>query len=601
MGMRLGAGPVFIYESLINARRWQVYAARSFFVLLLLLGMTITWIAHTRAAFRPGGRAPTIREMAEVGRGFFYALTGVQVSLILLAAPASTAGAFGSDRARGTLLHLFVTDLSDAEIVLGTLGARLAPIFGLIVGGVPVMALAALLGGIDFGALVGAFALSMALAVLGCTLALTLSVRVPKTHEVLMAVYVAEGLWLFALPIWWSLSRGRPPGPPLWFRLANPYVIAFAPYNKPGTVGVLEFAAFAGGVLALSALLLGWSIVRLRRVVIAQSAAAEGRARPRRVPALLKRIFPSWPSPTLDGNPVLWREWHRSRPLRLERWLWAGLMAVTWSLAAWGTVTSINAGIADGSREFDNAILIHVALGMLLLGATAPTAMAEERVRGSLDVLMVSPLSTRAIVAAKWWGMFRRVLVLVPLPMYVAVFVAAAIPETVTLPRRLYLQPVPLTAWDRILAATLCPADFLASGALIVSLGLALAIWVRRLGRAVALSVILFFLIGIGWIILVALCFEFLRASLPRLGIPWLNANPRWLGETLMALSPIAGPPLAIDTLKWYAGDARPWRWAGLGVVITIKAVAAWLLLWLSIKTFDRRMGRVPEARAHRE
>jgi hypothetical protein len=131
-----------------------------------------------------------------------------------------------------------------------------------------------------------------------------------------------------------------------------------------------------------------------------------------------------------------------------------------------------------------------------------------------------------------------------------------------------------------------------------VSLGLALAVWVRRLGRAVTLSVILFFVIGIGWIFLVALSFEFLRASLPQPAVQWLNANQRWLGETMMSLSPIAGPIAAIETLEWYVDDPRLWRWVGLGVVIAIKAAAAWTLLWLSIKTFDRCMGRVREARA---
>ena len=32
---RLGPGPVFVYESLIAARRWQIYATRAGFVLAL--------------------------------------------------------------------------------------------------------------------------------------------------------------------------------------------------------------------------------------------------------------------------------------------------------------------------------------------------------------------------------------------------------------------------------------------------------------------------------------------------------------------------------------------------------------------------------------
>ena len=50
-------------------------------------------------------------------------------ALILLAAPACTAGSIGLDKARRTLLHMLITDLSDTEIILGKLAAQLLAIF----------------------------------------------------------------------------------------------------------------------------------------------------------------------------------------------------------------------------------------------------------------------------------------------------------------------------------------------------------------------------------------------------------------------------------------------------------------------------------------
>src|SRR5258708_3937940 len=99
MGMRPGLGPVFVYESLLNARRRQVYAVRAGFVLVLLLGMVCIWFANVPVGSTNGGPAPTFKMMAEIGEGFFYALTGIQVSLVLLAAPAAAAGSLGMDRA----------------------------------------------------------------------------------------------------------------------------------------------------------------------------------------------------------------------------------------------------------------------------------------------------------------------------------------------------------------------------------------------------------------------------------------------------------------------------------------------------------------------
>ena len=62
--------------------------------------------------------------MALLGQWFYIGVVGVQLTLVLVAAPAATAGAICLDRTRGTLADMLVTDLSSAEIVLGTLAAR---------------------------------------------------------------------------------------------------------------------------------------------------------------------------------------------------------------------------------------------------------------------------------------------------------------------------------------------------------------------------------------------------------------------------------------------------------------------------------------------
>ncbi|MHC5542839.1 ABC transporter permease, partial [Singulisphaera rosea] len=121
MTMRWGFGPVFVLESQINARRRQVYALRSLFALVLLIGMSIVWVVKDYRAPTTLTRPITFQQMAMVGEWFFYAIAGLQVSLIMLVAPAATAGAIGMDRARGTLLPIMATDLSDTEIVLATL------------------------------------------------------------------------------------------------------------------------------------------------------------------------------------------------------------------------------------------------------------------------------------------------------------------------------------------------------------------------------------------------------------------------------------------------------------------------------------------------
>src|SRR5262249_42277503 len=157
-----------------------------------------------------------------------------------------------------------------------------------------------------------------------------------------------------------------------------------------------------------------------------------------------------------------------------------------------------------------------------------------------------TPLSTHSIVLAKWWGMFRLVVILLLLPAYTTVFFAIMTP---TNPAMGGVATHPVTTIDRILSAVTCPLEFLVSGAVFVSLGLALPTWVRRLGRAVALSVISFFLTSIGWLFLILMGSNLLVALLPA---GWQINRSRWIMNTLLQISPVFGPITPLETLSYY-------------------------------------------------
>ena len=118
--------------------------------------------------------------------------------------------------------------------------------------------------------------------------------------------------------------------------------------------------------------------------------------------------LPRLPGPSLDGNPVLWREWHRSKPSRFLR--------VVWFLYS-APGSALDRAVA-ANHERQRAVtleligvmnMFQVAVGLLLLSVSAATSLAEERVRGSLDLLLSTPLSTRSILAGKWLGSFQHV------------------------------------------------------------------------------------------------------------------------------------------------------------------------------------------------
>ncbi len=567
--MRFGTGPVFSYERIAASRRWQVYASRSFMAASLLAAMAV--IAWNKAPLAAGASA---REYARIGELYFYGLVGVELAIVMLTAPAAAAGAICLDRSRGTLDHMLVTDLSDAEIVLGKLGARLMPVLELIACSWPVLGICSLLGGIDPFALAMAFAIILAVAVLGCTLSMAMSVWARKPHEVIMVVYTAWTLVLVAYPIWLGIARGRSiPAPPRWVLLADPFYLAYIPYLEPNSVNWWYYAVFFASTLGLSFVLAGLSVWRMRPASVRAKSRTDRTSRL----GLIGRMTRKLPAPSLDGNPVFWREWHRSRP---SPWM---LILVTMTLGM-ATLTCLLGSVAlwlegvepNGGSPFKYAgvycYVLLVPFGLLMLSAVAPMSLSEERQRGSLDVLMSTPLSTRTIVVGKWLGTFRLVPWLAIGPGMVTLALATGPHSPMTDPRH-------LTLLERLYGSALMVATILVHGAAITSFGLTLATWISRQSRAIAISVTLFVLIAVAWPFLVIV-------------IKGQRMGPVVGGS---ALSPLAVAVYLLDGLSMRGSNFRGILWEATiwDACLFVTAIG---LLELTVRTFDRRLGRISDS-----
>lgn len=467
MALRWGPGPVFTYECVANARRWQLFALRTLAASLPGLGLALIWAAKLE------GEPLTIHNLASAGESFFYALVGIQLALILIAAPAYAAGAICLDKERGTLLYMLATDLSSAEIILGKLGVRILAVLGLVLAAVPVLFGAIMLGGIEPAAALGAILVCFGVGVSTSTLALTLSVWMRKTYEVLLLVYLLVALLLLFEPMWTALHFvGGIPRPPAGLTLINPFILAFLPYLRPGTSYLSDQAVFLAASLIVSALLCLVAIWHVRGVALSQA----GRIQRRRYRVSLWIILlRDLPGPSLDGNPVLWREWFRKRPSRwgLLVWMLYGGVAFLFTLLA--VFENVRGDFMRGLSAIVNAL--QVPVGLLLLSVASVTALVEERVRGSLDVLRTTPLSTFSILWGKWWGAYRPIFFVALLAGLVAASAASKSGR-----------------WWGVL---LIVGSVLAYGAVLTSLGLALATWISRPSRAHVLNVILLVLITV--------------------------------------------------------------------------------------------------------
>ncbi len=572
--MRIGLGPVFAFEWLTTSRKKQVYALRSAFGLGLLAILAMVAYSNSRQQYYYGAAPPSsIRQQAEAGRAFSAAIIATQLSLILLAAPAATAGAICLDKQRGTLTHLLMTDLTDAEIVLGKLAARLIPAIGLVLSTLGITSLSTLMGGVDPMALGGAFLVTLGVAILAGTLALCFSVWAGKTHEVIMATYLVLLVWIGFSPGWWMVHMmipGHVSEPPGFLLKLNPYgIIVSAP---PGAVPIHEHLLFFLGCLVVSAGLAALATRKVRRVATHQGdGPRKKRVRKRR------RLHLPFYGPTLDGNPVAWREWHRRRPSIWTRVIW--MVYVSSAVVALGFGLFL---IWQNSRNSEEGAMIFVngfgvSLGLLLMSVSSATALAEERVRGSLDVLLATPLNTRSIVWGKWWGTFRGVPWLALLP---ATMCAAAVLNNAWHGKSVMDDGM------RWISPFLMFGLTLSYGATLTSLGLALATWMKRLGRAVGTTVTLYVLMTVGWLFTAMLVIR-----------PGGGPGQEFVGLGLASASPWMG--LAY-TSSMILGDndhqIRAWKhqlpWATFWMLAYFSVAA--ILYLLTLATFNRCLGRMP-------
>ena len=310
-------GPVFAYEALRLGRRKLTFILRFVYCLLLVGLLALLYASWMTEHWRYGAEetvAPS--KLAGFANTFFETLAVVQFTVAALLTPAYVAGTIADEKERKTLEFLLATDLESREIVFGKLVARVSNLLLYILAGIPIIAFLQLFGGID-PEIALAVAAATALLVVGLSaLGILFSVLARKPRDAIAFTYAAFFLYLLTSGIvgllaqfatmqygtlftlggesfdWGDLTD--------WFVAGNP--VYTVPVRTNGgenldadTVSELlrSFAIFWGTV---SALALGWAVLRLRPVALKQ---AHGEARTRAA---------SRSRTEMGDDPVLWRE-----------------------------------------------------------------------------------------------------------------------------------------------------------------------------------------------------------------------------------------------------------------------------------------------------
>lgn len=136
---------VVVERELVRAsRRWQTYAQRAIFSLVLFGFVVIYWEEQV------AGRAWDAHTLGRAGRKITEAWAWLQFGLLAIITPVVVAQAIVEEKTSRTLELLTTTRLTPSRILAGKLISRMLVLEGLILVGLPVVALCISLGGVEF-------------------------------------------------------------------------------------------------------------------------------------------------------------------------------------------------------------------------------------------------------------------------------------------------------------------------------------------------------------------------------------------------------------------------------------------------------------------
>ena len=211
-------GPIFSVELVTGARRVRYFVLRVVYAGVLLAALSVAYLQTSVA----GSGA-----LANATAGFFGAFAVLQVLAVLAIGPAMAAGTVALERQRRTIEYLFRSPLSNAEILLSKLAARLVQMTGLVLAGLPVLALAMMLGGIAPEALLVVMAITASTLAAVTMISIAVSAWAPRAQDAVIRVYL---LLLVLLLAPWFLSWLPPlPDKLAWLAWLNDQLVAANP------------------------------------------------------------------------------------------------------------------------------------------------------------------------------------------------------------------------------------------------------------------------------------------------------------------------------------------------------------------------------------
>jgi ABC-type Na+ efflux pump permease subunit len=450
-------GPVLAFDVLrVGRKPRQIWFRVAYAVLLAVI---FTWIYLAWMTFslpHDVGSRVTRQQMSRMAESFFYTYVIVQFILVCFLTPASVAGTIAEEKERRTLEFLLATDLRDREILFGKLASRVGALLLFLMAGLPILGLLQFFGGIDPELVLAAFAATVLVVLTLSALSMAASVLSRRARDAIALTYLAAVAYTVLSLVLYGLSVAVTRSPVFNWSfdifgytitpedLAYP-VVCGNPLFMVGYVmerrvmgtgfdllGALQhFALFHAFVIAA---LIAWSGLRLRSIALRQTFGGTAptllgrltRSKKKVPAARARRAAVRVNRPDVGESPIIWKEVFVDSGLRMGGFgrvfviVLVAFSLVPVAFIFWFTIVEpgssqyygtswwsakrweeFGRGMNGYLRAAGTAVATLVFLAMAIRGSSA---VSGERDRHTLDALLTTPMSAKAIVWGKWWG-----------------------------------------------------------------------------------------------------------------------------------------------------------------------------------------------------
>lgn len=439
--------PLFSKEVTVSGRRVSTYITRAVYALLMLGLVSIVYVATTDGLAQRHLGTEWVQRVQSLAPAVSMTILWFQFVVLALLACVLTSPSFCDERRHGTLGALFTTPLTAAQMCLGKLAGQMVQVLILVVIAAPLMLALRVFGGLEADVILLGLGLVLSTALLGASATMFHSVfakrPVAAASAGVLTLMLCYGLTPLAL---WALQVKNiiPARLDLYAMLSPPVAMgmltAHAAGDSVGTLISLPSACWGAMAYntAFAAMFFFGAAALVRRAMIRD--AGERRAEPKKsrrsarhappvIPATPESAPESIPSSPglprrkrrihvahregpvdLGDHPVRWRELRQ--PI-INASPSARIITASVIVLALAWIHYVVHKDNDHGKVFMATGAISTIITVFLAAVSTAGAMSQERESRTLETLLCTPLSAWSILTGKYWGAFRRQL-LVP-------------------------------------------------------------------------------------------------------------------------------------------------------------------------------------------